>query len=202
MMTDEQIREEAAKKLETMDPEDRQALEDEIRAYLDSFDRIKQWDELTSREKDTIHYLETVHERHSSAGGLDIGVTQAALMRSLNATRDELASMEKNPYTPTLLRTLAIAGAVGIGGNVATAFAAKALEIRLVLLHFLLFSCAFGFLLSAAGTLMDLLRFRRMQKLFRDPAFQQKEIDAAVYNITYERMYREWEERHPDNGDS
>ena len=70
---------------------------------------------------------------------------------------------------------------VGLIGNLGTAIAEKATGADLGFAYLAFSAFAGSLALSCGEALVNVLRFRKLQKAYRDPRYQQKLLDAAVY---------------------
>lgn len=185
MLNEEQIREEARKKLASMDPYEKKALEDEIREGYEIVDIVKNnkgLNGLTPQQKSKFYYSETLEERRSNAGGIEGGVMENAIMKKLNISRDEIKTLKKNPFKASMYKQILLVALANLGMVVA-AGVSKVSGVNLDIAYPVL-SCVSGvFALSFGNKLVDCIRFRNLQKKYDDPSFQNKEIDAEVYKM-------------------
>ena len=175
-------RQEALRKLEGMAGEQRHALEMEIESRLDDLDRLREsgFSQLPTAEQDRIMVASSQEMRRLQPDP-ELGGIELALTEKLGVTRREILGMKRNPFVPTLRRRLILAAAVGLIGNLGTAIAEKATGADLGFAYLAFSAFAGSLALSCGEALVNVLRFRKLQKAYRDPRYQQKLLDAAVY---------------------
>ena len=127
MLSDEQIKEEAKKRIEKMDPERRRRLERDINETFDMDDLVdkKGYLNLTKEEQGKFHSLTSINLRRANAGGIINTSIESAVMKKLNVSREEIRNMKKNPFKAPMLKMVFFAVLAGLG-MVATAGIAKA----------------------------------------------------------------------------
>ena len=175
-------RQEALRKIEGMASEQRQALEAEIESRFDVLDSLsgKGFSNLSTVEQNEIMAASSA-EMHRLQPDPELGGIETALTEKLGITRVEILRMEKNPFVPVLVRRLILAAAVGLCGNLGTALAERSTGAELGFAY-LAFSSFAGYLALRCGeAVVNVLRFRKLQKAYRDPQYRRKLLDAAVY---------------------
>ena len=175
-------RQEALRKIERMAPEQRQALEAEIENRFDVLDNLseKGYSNLSTVEQNQLMAASS-SEMNRLNPDMELGGIETALTEKLGVTRMEILRMEKNPFVPILRRRLILTVLVGLCGNLGTALVERSTGAELGFAY-LAFSAFAGYLALHCGeALVNVRRFRKLQKAYRDPRFQRKLLDAAVY---------------------
>lgn len=192
-LTDEQIRQAAEKRLAAMDPAQREKEENEFRRYLELSHRAyrKGLDAETKAERQERDLIGYGQRQKLKAMEYDIQGIESEVMERLHASREEIYHMKKNPYVKGMLVTLAIGVAVGIVGNLLTALIEKLTGADLRYLYVILSSLSGLIALAAAGRLMNIFRFRKLQRTYQQPAFWDRLIDAEMYRLLYDQFRQE-----------
>ena len=192
-LTDEQIRQAAEKRLAAMDPAQREKEENEFRRYLELSHRAygKGLDTETKAERQERDLIGYGQWQKLKAMEYDIQGIESEVMERLHASREEIYHMKKNPYVKGMLVTLAIGVAVGIVGNLLTALIEKLTGADLRYLYVILSSLSGLIALAAAGRLMNIFRFRKLQRTYQQPAFWDRLIDAEMYRLLYDQVRQE-----------
>ena len=192
-LTDEQIRQAAEKRLAAMDPAQREKEENEFRRYLELSHRAygKGLDTETKAERQERDLIGYGQRQKLKAMEYDIQGIESDVMERLHASREEIYHMKKNPFVKGMLVTLAIGVAVGIVGNLLTALIEKLTGADLRYLYVILSSLSGLIALAAAGRLMNIFRFRKLQRTYQQPAFWDRLIDAEMYRLLYDQVRQE-----------
>ena len=196
ILTDAAFREEVQRRLSSMDPKERRKTENEIREYLGLSDLYVQKTlngAHLSRGQEAEYW--SAHMRHVNRLRMDTELDgiEAQIMKKLSVSRETIAGMKKNPYAASTLLALILTAVVGIGGILGTALIEKRTGAELGFVY-ILFSAATGALaLTFGNRLMNLLRFRKLQRAYRKPAFMEKKIKAAVYGKIYDAIVKQRE---------
>lgn len=189
MLTDEQIREEAERRVRAMSPEEKKTIEDEIKEGINLSHKAARlgYKYLTKEERLKFHKYNDRVLKSQSGGGFEYAEIELAVKERLHCTREQIAGMP-NPFWADVKRSLLIAALVGIGGVLLTALVEKlsGLDLKFVYIGF---SGASGyFALSCATWIVRALRFNKLQKAYEKPDFQESEIRAAVFRILRDKV--------------
>ena len=185
MLTDAFIKEEAKRRLAAMPTSERMAKEARIRSGVRvSYQVSKEgYKSLTKPERAVYHSYN--HDLVCSSGGGDFNMQaiEFQMKKKLNASRKDIASMKKNPFMFKALRALLIMVIVCIGGVLLTALIGKfsGWDMGYVYIGFSTLSGSFA--MVVADYLLNAFRFRKLQKAYENPAFQESEINAAVFRL-------------------
>ena len=182
LLSDEALHQAALRAIEHMSPSRKKEMEAEISYMLDGAELMKKKDmsEMTSEEESRITSWAS-YDISRSAADPDLEVVERAVMDALKVTREEIMHMKKNPFAPLLRRKLITAAAIGIGGIVITAAAAKWTGLDLSFVYLIFSAVSAVLALSCAQQIINAMRFRKLQKAYNDPKYRQKVLDAAVY---------------------
>ncbi len=189
MLSDEQIMEEARKRVDAMDPEKKaETLALISDGYYLSFKAVnEEYSSLTREEKRRFHAFNSRLLENLSGGGYEGAETEYAVKKDLNLTREEIAQLKTNPYTPAIRKSAKLL-LVCVAGIVAAAALSKAVGFRLGVLYLILscFSCAVS--VHLANLAIRSARFRALQRNYEKPAYQESEINAAVFRILKDQV--------------
>ena len=182
LLSDEALHQAALRAIEQMSPSRKKEMEAEISYMLDGAELMKKKNlsEMTSEEDSRITSWISYDVSRSTADP-DLEVVESAVMDALKVTREEIMHMKKNPFVPSLRRKLITAAAIGIGGIVITAAAAKWTGLDLSFVYLIFSAVSAVLALSCAQQIINAMRFRKLQKAYNDPKYRQKVLDAAVY---------------------
>ena len=198
LLDEEYCRQAALRKIEGMTVEQRRAMEMEIESRFDGVDRMREkgYYNLTMAEKSKIDVALAEDIRRQNPDMALHGI-ETALMEKLGVTRADILRITKNPFVPSLRKRLILAAAVGLCGNLGTALEERLTGADLGFVY-LVFSACSGFLaLSCGEALVNALRFRKLQKAYRDPQYRRKLLDAAVYQELKSQVERRRAEEKP-----
>lgn len=187
MLTDEQIREEAERRIRAMPPEEKTAIEDEIREGINLSHKAARlgYKYLTKEERRKFHMYNARVLSNQSGGGFEYAEIELEAKERLHCTREQIAGMP-NPFWADVKRGLLITAIVGIGGVLLTAMIEKLSGLDMKL-SYIGFSSASGyFALRCADRIVRAVRFKKLQKTYEKPTFQENEIQAAVFRILRE----------------
>ena len=183
MLSDEQIKEGAKKRLESMDPEVRKQYENDINAMLDLRERKNEnGSSLSKKELNKFHQLVSIDLTRASGGEFDNKAMEEEVMRKLNISKEELATMKKNPYKAGMYKQILLTVLANLG-IVATYGASKAFGIDGTIAYPVLSGLSGFFALGFGNQLINSIKFRNLQKKLDDPKYQNAEIDAEAYRM-------------------
>jgi hypothetical protein len=185
ILTDEQILEEAKERISKMTDEEKSAIKDNIRQGYQMTDKVVStgYKSLTQEERKIYMQFNTDSLKAQSGGGFEYASIEAAVKEQEGVSREEIASMKKNPFAKSMWITLILVVVIGIGGIVGTAAVAKTTGWDLKYVYMAI-SAATGLLsLRFASQLLQVIRFRKLQKAYQKTDFQESEIEAAKYRL-------------------
>lgn len=182
-LSDKEIKAEARKRLEEMDPAERKKLEDSINEGFVLVEKAvnQGYKSLSKEERLQYHRFEANNYEKGNPGGYDLGSVEYDVMNKLNVTRDEIKDMKKNPFHAGILRYILLAALAGVGMLV-TAWISKATGWDLDLAYPILGGAGGLLALGFGDQLVYAVRFRRLQRSYEKEGFDEKAIEAAVYN--------------------
>ena len=114
----------------------------------------------------------------------------------IGAIKDCISRMKKNPYAKSTFLTLIIVAAVGIGGIVGTALIEKYTGAELGFLYIIFGIVTSSLSLAFGNRLINMLRFRKLQRAYRNPDYQENLIQSEVYKKIYEQVKSEYDRSH------
>lgn len=194
MLTELQIKEEALKRVETMDPSEKAAMEEKIRSGFRLVDKVVWWGDrsLTRKEYDEFMRFELRNVATSYGGdSVEHAELENEMKNLLGASRDEIAAMQENPFIPAVKVGLLITAAIAIGGFLIAGLISGITGWDLRVLCLLLGLCVGTAAFHTARLALRVRRFRKLQESYRNPDSQEKAIDAAVYRIIHDRIKEE-----------
>ena len=185
ILTDEQILEEAQKRIDQMTVQEKYSFKNKIRQGYQLCDTVASmgYKHLSKEERKLYHEYNSDVLNAQSGGGFEYASIEVAVKNSLGVTREEIASMKKNPFAKGMWITLILDVVIGIGGVVGTAAIEKATGWELGFIYVAVSAATGGLSLRFASQLMQVIRFRKLQKAYQKPDFQESEIKAAVFRI-------------------
>ena len=188
-LSDGELHQAALQEIERMSPSRRREMEAEIEQLYEQSDILRQrsYTDLSALEREEIDSASWA-DVQKSCPDLTLSGIEAALMEKLNVSRDDIMNMKKNPFAPDLRRKLLTAALVEIVGVAAIAIAEKATGARLGYLYLIISAVAGCLAMSCGDAVMNMNRFRKLQKAYRDPAYRRKMLDAAVYREIKEQV--------------
>ncbi len=195
MLTDSFIQEEAKRRLEAMPKDERKAKEAEIRKGLQVSAKVSRegYKSLTKEEVGIYHRYNSQVINSSGGGDINMKAIEFDIQKRLNASREDIASMKKNPYLSKALRAFLIMAVICIGGVLLTALIEKASGWNMGYVY-VGFSTLSGILaMGVAGQLITAYRFRKLRKAYEDPKFQESEIKAAVFRLLHQSVKDQFE---------
>jgi hypothetical protein len=97
-----------------------------------------------------------------------------------------------------LVEELVVAGnaRVGIGGIVGTALIEKYTGAELGFLYIIFGIVTSSLALAFGNRLINMLRFRKLQRAYRNPDYQENLIQSEVYKKIYEQVQSEYDRSH------
>ncbi|MCR4875872.1 MAG: hypothetical protein K5922_01720 [Clostridiales bacterium] len=170
-------------------------MEEKIRNGFDLVYRVVQNGLESLSKEEYTQFMQFEIKNMSTTGGggtFEYAELEAELKGQLNVSRDQIATM-KNPYAPKLRRALLVTAIIGIGGNLGTALLAKVTGWDLGAAYLGFCSVTGGFALRVGDLAVRKHRFKKLQRAYNDPNFQEGEINAAVYRIIHDRVKEELE---------
>ena len=184
MLDEDQIKQEARKRLQTMPYAERKKIEDQLNERYDIIDKVRNggYDSLNRDQKSKFSYYETLDERKSNAGGISGGAFENSVINKFNISRDEIKTMKKNPFKASMYRQLLITVLANVGIGL-TALLSNNPNANLSYVYTILGTVSGAFALGFGNRLINCIRFKNLQKKYDEPSFQDKEIDAEVYNL-------------------
>ena len=190
MLSDEQIQEEALKRIEAMNPVERGNIEAEIRnGFLLVDEVVAHGEKSLSKEERRLYYLfERKNLLNQSGGGFEYAEIEATIKASLKCSREDIAAMKKNPYMTSFFRTLIIMAIVVIGGTLLTALIGKLSGMDMGGVYVGISAASGAFALRCGDLLIKAGRFRKLQKAYEKPDFQESEIQAVVWRILRDKV--------------
>ncbi len=190
MMTDEEIIDEAKRRLAAMDPELIKQEEDKINEGIDLCNRY--WEKgmrsLSREERRKMFDYEAGNVAMEFKGlSYNSYLTEASLMEEWNMSRKELAAIEKNPFKkPMLIWGLMIPACVII--LIVLVIIEKNTDVNLGFL-------AIPFVIGTVVSFIVFLNkwtcmgnFKQLQKNYRDPELEENAINLAVRKMIRERV--------------
>ena len=192
-LTEEQILEEAEKRLASTNPVQRTVWEDEINRFFNAVTRLnkKSFSDRTKAEKAEADAELSVSLQRSSEMDYQLAAIEDSVIKRLHVTRAEIAQMKKNPFVGGFFLALGIALVAGVGGNLLAALINKYASVDMSFLHVIASAASGLFALRVAERFMAILRFRKLQKAYRDPRTWERVIDAKAYKLLYEQIKAE-----------
>lgn len=193
MLTDKQIQEEAEKRIAAMSHRERRALEVEIRDGIYLSENVSKfgYKVLSKEERRRYHMFNQkmmLNGVPTELAELEAVIKGMAGDREAPVTQEEIAAMKKNPFFSDIKRALLIAALLVIGGNLLAALIEKLSGLDMTLAY-IGFSSVSGYLaLKCSKGILYALRFRRLQKAYADPDFQEKQIQRAIYRSLHETV--------------
>ena len=148
-----------------------------------------------SKGPDNLTYAEDEMQRLSyhrvmNYEGVDFNLraVESVIMEKYGLTRQQIRDSKRNPLMPSVWKALLIALVVGAGGNVAAALIAKNTGTDLSLLHVAVSSVSCLFAFRAAGCIINALRFRTLQRTYRNnPDYQESLIRSEIISALREQ---------------
>ncbi len=199
LLSSYEITEEAERRLKQMDPAVRRETEREIREYLDLshlyVSKTLANDHLTRGQEAEYWRAQNFH-RSRLIPNSELGSIESHVMNKLHASREEISRMKKNPYAKSTFLTLIIVAAVGIGGIVGTALIEKYTGAELGFLYIIFGIVTSSLALAFGNRLINMLRFRKLQRAYRNPDYQENLIQSEVYKKIYEQVQSEYDRSH------
>lgn len=192
MLLDDAYRRQAALiKIEQMTPAQRKAIEGEIESRYDILDQRagQSYLDLSTVEQGKLLAASSADMSRTTPDPALSGI-ELALTEKLGVSRMDILRMERNPLMASFWKKLLFTAIVGIGGNLGTAIVAKNTGADLSFAH-LVFSIFTGSLAMTCGqALVNALRFRKLQKAYRNPQYRKKLLEAEVYQELREQVKR------------
>lgn len=199
LLSSYEITKEAERRLKQMDPAVRRETEREIREYLDLshlyVSKTLANDHMTRGQEAEYWRAQNFH-RSRLIPNSELGSIESHVMNKLHASREEISRMKKNPYAKSTFLTLIIAAAVGIGGIVGTALIEKYTGAELGFLYIIFGIVTSSLALAFGNRLINMLRFRKLQRAYRNPDYQENLIQSEVYKKIYEQVQSEYDRSH------
>ena len=189
MLSDEQIKEEAKKRISNMSPSRRAQIEKDINETLDMNEYVskKGYLNLTPEEQGKFHKLQSKNMNRGNAGGVINASVESSIMKKLNVSREEIRNMKKNPFKAKMYKQVLLTVLANLG-LVATAGIAKATGADLTAAYPILSGLSGFFALGFGNQLVNAVRFRNLQKSYDRTDYQDKEIEAEVYREIREEV--------------
>ena len=199
LLSSYEISEEAERRLKQMDPAVREKTEREIREYLDLshlyVSKMLANEHMTRGQEAEYWRTQSLHMNRLIPNS-ELGSIESHVMNKLHASREEISRMKKNPYAKITFLTLIIAAAVGIGGIVGTALIEKYTGAELGFLYIIFGIAASSLALTFGNRVVNMLRFRKLQRAYRNPDYQENLIQSEVYKKIYEQVKSEYDRSH------
>ena len=182
MLSEEQIKIEAKKRFNEMAPTRKALLVKEINEIIDMNEYVseKGYLNLTREEQGEFHRLMSIKMNRESPGGVINTSLEEAVMKKLKCSREEIETMRKNPFVPQMLKMIVLAILPTLCIVVAAGIAKKT-GVDLTIVYTVLSSLTGLFALGSGYQLVNCVKFRKIQKSYNKPEYQEERIKAAVY---------------------
>lgn len=185
MLTDSEIEEKARQRIAEMPVSERMQMEADIRtgvrySYQSYRDCYKS---LTKADRKKLYKFKSRELLSGGGGDYAMREIESEMMSRLNASREEIAAMKKNPFMSKVIKLLIITAVVSIGGVLLTALIGKLSGADMGIAYIGVGSTVSLLSLRWGDQLVKSFRFRKLQKAYEKPDFQEQEIDAAVFRI-------------------
>ena len=190
MLTDNEIEEKARQRIAEMPISERMEMEAKIRTSVRYSHQSSKEGYRSLPKADRRAYYEFQSKELLSSGGGDYAMheIECEMKERLNASREEIAAMKKNPFVSKVIKLLIITAVVSIGGVLLTALIGKLSGVDMGVAYIGVGSTASLLSLRWGDQLVKSFRFRKLQKAYENPEFQEQEIDAAVFRIMKENV--------------
>lgn len=189
LFSEEALHEAALAELERLAPTRRAELEEDINQMLKMADyvRNKGYFQLTTEQQGQFHTL-TATDMRLASPDIILSATESAVMTRLRVSRQQIAQMKRNPFVAPMAAKLVIAAAVVLLGILITGAIERATGASLGFVYLVISAVSGSLALSCADQIVNAVRFRKLQKAYRDPEYRRKVLDAAVYRELREQV--------------
>ena len=189
LFSEEALRQAAREELERLSPTRRAELEEDINQMLEmgEFVRAKGYFRLTTEQQGKFHTLSATDMRRASVD-IQLDAIESAVMNRLGASKQEIAQRKRNPFAAPMVTKLVIAAAVVLLGILITGAIERATGAELGFVYLVISAVSGSLALSCADQIVNAVRFRKLQRAYRDPEYRRKLLDAAVYRELREQI--------------
>ena len=188
-LSDEALHQAALEEIARMSPSRRREIEAPIERSFDRIEAVRKkgYSDITSAERGELQ-TDAAEVIRKSIADLTLSSIEETLMETLKVSRSDIMNMKKNPFAASLCRRLLIAFAVEAVGIAVTAVIEKSTGASLGYVYVLTSVLSGSLAISCAESVLNMSRFRKLQKAYRDPEYRRKMLDAEIYKELHEQV--------------
>ena len=189
LLSDEALHQAVQREIQYMTPVKRDEIEAGINELLDQIDYMKEkgYSNLSTLEQGNMHSASAT-DMHKSNADIELNAIESYVIEKLDVSKQSIMRMKKNPFAPALVKRLLLAATVGIVGIVGTALIEKRSGTNLGYVYLTISAITGALALSCGESFVNMRRFRKLQKAYKDPSYRKKVLDAAVYREIKEQV--------------